>query len=151
MRMLGCLEMRGGWFFRAKHVRGVANVLADSVSRWGSPTIAANLCASRPDINWQEQHLGATRDESRYRHLGLQYVGGSVASSSKRTYESGRRSSRKFRRLGGCSEFLESSDSDSHKALVLIEFSSWCSALERNLVNTFAESSPLHSIFIDCT
>ena len=59
MRMLGCLEMRSGWCFRAKHVRGVANVLADVVSRWGHPTIAANLFAFRPDINWQEQRVGA--------------------------------------------------------------------------------------------
>ena len=59
MRMLGCLEMRSGWCFRAKQVRGVANVLVDGVSRWDRPTIAANLCASRSDIHWQEQLLGA--------------------------------------------------------------------------------------------
>ena len=58
MRMLGCLEMRCGWCFRAKHVRGVANVLADGVSRWDRSTIAPNLCALRPDIDWQEQRLG---------------------------------------------------------------------------------------------
>ena len=26
--------MRRGWYFRAKHVKGVANTLADGVSRW---------------------------------------------------------------------------------------------------------------------
>ena len=58
MRILGCLEMRSGWCFRAKHVRGIANVLADGISRWDRPTIAPNLHALRPDIDWQEQHLG---------------------------------------------------------------------------------------------
>ena len=58
MRILGCLEMRSGWCFRAKHVRGVANVLADGVSRWDRPTIAPRLHALRPDTNWQEQRLG---------------------------------------------------------------------------------------------
>ena len=58
MRILGCLEKHSGWCFRAKHVRGVANVLADGVSRWDRPTIAANLLALRPDIDWQEQRLG---------------------------------------------------------------------------------------------
>ena len=58
MRILGCLEMRSGWCFRAKHVRGVANVLADGVSRQDRPTIAPNLHALRPDIEWQEKRLG---------------------------------------------------------------------------------------------
>ena len=57
MRMLGCLEMRSNWCFRAKHVRGVTNVLADGVSRWDRSTIAHNLRSLRPDIDWQEQRL----------------------------------------------------------------------------------------------
>ena len=32
MPVLGCLEMRNGLNFRAKHVRGVANTLADGIS-----------------------------------------------------------------------------------------------------------------------
>ena len=37
---------------------GAANVLADGVSRWDRSTIAPNLCALRPDVDWQEQRLG---------------------------------------------------------------------------------------------
>ena len=37
-----------------------------------------------------------------YRLLGLQYVGGSVVSSNRRTYEFGRRSWNTFRRFMGC-------------------------------------------------
>ena len=58
MRMLGCLEMRSGWRFRAKHIRGVHNTLADGISRWTRDEIAVNLHAYRPDIRWQEQLLG---------------------------------------------------------------------------------------------
>jgi len=58
MRMLGCLEMRNGWQFRAKHIKGLANTLADGISRWNRDDIANNLHSYRPDICWQEQHLG---------------------------------------------------------------------------------------------
>ena len=58
MRMLGCLEMRNEWRFRAKHINGVANTLADGISRWKHDEIALNLHSYRPDICWQEQHLG---------------------------------------------------------------------------------------------
>ena len=58
MRMLGCLEMRNEWRFRAKHIKGVANTLADGISRWKHDEIALNLHSYRPDIRWQEQHLG---------------------------------------------------------------------------------------------
>ena len=58
MRMLGCLEMRNEWRFRAKHSKGVANTLADGISRWKHDEIALNLHSYRPDIRWQEQHLG---------------------------------------------------------------------------------------------
>lgn len=58
MRMMGCLEMRNGWRFRAKHINGLANTLADGISRWQHEKIAANLRSYRPDICWQEQHLG---------------------------------------------------------------------------------------------
>ena len=58
MRMLGCLEIRSGWCFRAKHVRGAASFLADGASRWDRSTFAHNLRSLRPDIDWQEQRLG---------------------------------------------------------------------------------------------
>lgn len=46
MGILGCVDMRSGWCFRAKHVRGIVNVLPDRVSRWDRPTIAPNLTRS---------------------------------------------------------------------------------------------------------
>ena len=60
MRMLGCLEMRSGWYFRAKHVKGVANTLADGISRWERDNVNRHLHEYRPDINWQEQQQGET-------------------------------------------------------------------------------------------
>ena len=44
--------------FPAKHVKGVANTLADGVSRWDRDSISAKLTAFRPDVNWQDQLLG---------------------------------------------------------------------------------------------
>ena len=44
--------------FRAKHIKGVGNTLADGISRWKHDEIALNLHSYRPDICWQEQHLG---------------------------------------------------------------------------------------------
>ena len=73
---------------------------------------------------------------SLYRHLGLQYVEGSVAGSTRRAYESVGRSWRTFRRLVGYQEYLESSDSESRKAWALIELALWCCASEGNLANT---------------
>ena len=58
MRMMGVLEMRNGWRFKAKHIKGVANTLADGISRWNRNDISYNLRSYRPDICWQEQHLG---------------------------------------------------------------------------------------------
>ena len=58
MRMLGCLEMQSGWYFRAKHVEGVANTLADGIPRWERDNVDRHLREHRPDINWQEQDLG---------------------------------------------------------------------------------------------
>ena len=42
LRMLGCLEMRSGCCFRTKHMRSVAKVLTDGMSRWNRSTIASN-------------------------------------------------------------------------------------------------------------
>ena len=58
MRILGCSEMRNGGQFRAKHIKGLANTLADGISRWKHDEIAQKLHLYRPDIRWQEQHLG---------------------------------------------------------------------------------------------
>ena len=48
MRMMGCLEIRSGWRFRAKYFKGVANTLADGISRWDRDFISAKLTAFRP-------------------------------------------------------------------------------------------------------
>lgn len=57
IRMLGGLEPRSGWYFTAAHVAGVANTLADGISRWNSPSISANLRHLRPGVCWREQVL----------------------------------------------------------------------------------------------
>lgn len=43
MRMMGCLEMRNGWLFRANHPKGLANTLVDGISRWKYDEITAYL------------------------------------------------------------------------------------------------------------
>ena len=58
MRILGGLETRSGWCFTAARVAGVANTLADGISRWDSPPISAKLRRFRPDVCWREQVLG---------------------------------------------------------------------------------------------
>lgn len=73
MRMMGCLEMRSGWCFRARHVKGISNTLADGISRWDHDRIAPNLHAFRPDIQWQVQELG---------QAGRNLVSDTLASSS---------------------------------------------------------------------
>ena len=57
MRMVGCLDMRSGWYFRAKHVKGMANTLADGLSRYDVIPFPPNSPHSA-DVNWQEQILG---------------------------------------------------------------------------------------------
>ena len=58
MRILGGVKTRSGWYFTAAHVAGVANTLADGISRWHSPSISANLRRFQPDVCWREQVLG---------------------------------------------------------------------------------------------
>lgn len=58
MRYLGRIEMRAGWCFEAAHIPGVANVLADGISRWPRETINSRLSSLYPRVNWQEASLG---------------------------------------------------------------------------------------------
>lgn len=51
MRVLGCREMRSDRCFRARHVKGVTNSLADGISRWDKNSIAINLRSLRPDVH----------------------------------------------------------------------------------------------------
>ena len=47
----GLSQNGSGWCFQAKHVRGVADTLADGISRWDRDSISAKLIAFRPDDN----------------------------------------------------------------------------------------------------
>ena len=58
MRMMGCLEMRSGWCFRAKHVKGVANTLADGISRWDRDSISAKLTDFAPMLTGRRKSWG---------------------------------------------------------------------------------------------
>lgn len=50
MRVLGCLKMRNRSQFRASYFRGVANTLADDISRWKHDEIALSFHSYRPEI-----------------------------------------------------------------------------------------------------
>ena len=52
------LGERNEWRFRAKRNKGVANTLADGISRWKYDETALHLHSYRPDTRWQEQHVG---------------------------------------------------------------------------------------------
>ena len=77
-------------------------------------------------------------DRVYYRCRGLQYIGGSVADSTRRAYESGRRSWDKFCRLMHYEKCLKPSDSEEHKVWVLIKYASWCCEAEGNLAGTIS-------------
>ena len=57
MRMLGCLQLTGGWNHTEKHIPGVQNILADGTSRWPWDMLAKvrELTHSR---DWREQPIG---------------------------------------------------------------------------------------------
>ena len=73
MQIMGCLEMRSGWCFRAKHVKAMANTLADGISRWDRDSISTKLTTFRPDVHWQEEILG---------EAGIGFITDVVASST---------------------------------------------------------------------
>ena len=58
MRLMGAIELAGGWHFDSLHVPGVLNDVADGISRWNPGDICRNLAALRPSIEWQELDLG---------------------------------------------------------------------------------------------
>ena len=74
MRMLGVLETLNGWRFRAKHIKGLANTLADGISRWKHDEIA-NLRSYRPDILVAGTAPEARSARSHFRDLGRQFIG----------------------------------------------------------------------------
>ena len=62
MRMLGHLEIKGGWSHGAKHIPGMQNALADGIShcpRAGLPGRTREL-TNRAD--WVEQPIGPRRE-----------------------------------------------------------------------------------------
>ena len=58
MRMLGRLEISGGWGYNAKHIPGVQNVLADGISRWPRSELAAKVRQLTNTNDWREQPIG---------------------------------------------------------------------------------------------
>ena len=55
MRMLGLLEIKGGWTYIAKHIAGLRNAPTDCVSRW-SPVIRADKDRElTKNDDWSEQ------------------------------------------------------------------------------------------------
>ena len=144
--MLGCLEMRSGWCFSAKTC-AVLRMFWRTVCHVGTaPPSPTTSVRSVPTLAGAAPGQGG--GGSLYRHLGLEYVGGSVAGSTRRTYESCGRSWSTFRRLMGYQEYLESSDSESRKA--------WALSLPRGIACQnviwripFPGNSLLYSISID--
>ena len=58
MRMLGRLEIDGGWSHDAKHMPGVQNTLADGISRWPRTEIAERIRDLTNSYAWVEQPIG---------------------------------------------------------------------------------------------
>ena len=58
MRMLGRLELAGGWNHTIKHIPGVQNSLADGVSRWPREMLADKVRELTHASDWREQSIG---------------------------------------------------------------------------------------------
>ena len=59
MRMLGRLEIQGGWRYDAKYIPGVQNTLADGISRWPRSELADRVRQLTNTDEWSEQSIGA--------------------------------------------------------------------------------------------
>ena len=59
MRMLGRLEIQGGWRYDAKHIPGVQNTLADGISRWPRSELADRVRQLTNTDDLSEQSIGA--------------------------------------------------------------------------------------------
>ena len=59
MRMLGRLEIQGGWRYDAKHIPGAQDMLADGISRWPRSELADSVRRLTNTDNWSEQLVGA--------------------------------------------------------------------------------------------
>lgn len=58
MRMMGALEIEGGFCFQAKHIPGKENKLADGITRWPEEQVYDNLMRESPGTPWQVHELG---------------------------------------------------------------------------------------------
>ena len=109
-------------------VKGVANTLADGISRWERDNVNRHLREYRPDIDWQERPV--------YGDIGIQYIRGSVADSCQRTYVSYFRSWIKFRGLTSAALYFSGDTPLSDMVWALVDFAAWCCAAEGNKVGT---------------
>ena len=58
MRMLGRLEIKGGWSHDAKHIPGVQNTLADDILRWPRGELPGKIRELTNSDDWVEQPIG---------------------------------------------------------------------------------------------
>ena len=58
MRLMGAIELSGGWHFDSLLVPGVLDDVPDDISRWNPGDICRSFTALRPSIDWQERNLG---------------------------------------------------------------------------------------------
>ena len=72
MRMLGRLELAGGWNHTIKHIPGVQNSLADGVSRWPREMLADKVRELTHSSDWREQSIGPRRSGIVYTVLHIQ-------------------------------------------------------------------------------
>ena len=58
MRMLRCLQIKGGLSHVATHIPGVQKTLADGVSRWPCSELVEKVRSVTSSDEWVEQHIG---------------------------------------------------------------------------------------------
>ena len=59
MRLLGRMEITGGWCHIAKHIPGLDNTLADGISRWPEDKVHENGTILTNDDGWKEENIQA--------------------------------------------------------------------------------------------
>ena len=74
-----------------------------------------------------------------FRSLGLQYIRGSVAESSQRTYGAVFRSWHVFRKSIGAETFVSARVSEHEKVMALVKFAAWCCASQGNTPGTISK------------
>ena len=94
MRLMGAIELSGGWHFDSLRVPGVLDDVPDGISRWNPGDICRSFTALGPSIDWQERDLGGEGRElcyvgtnSCYVSLGHELIRQAVAQTSECTYK----------------------------------------------------------------